>query len=315
VANGHLLDYWKQHMGVVSGLWATILAPFASHAGLRHEVHRYSVSIDATAAYVGVQNAWRGRPPILALRATDRERGRDCLQSLGVPRDAWFVGVHCRESGYAPNEIHDYRDADISNYVPAMQEIVRRGGWCVRLGDPTMKPMPRLQGAIDYAHHTVRSAWMDVFLCAEARFVLGSSSGLYQVATIFGVPSAVPNLAPVSTLSYGTEDVSIPKLLFSEREGRYLTFPEIFASPMANCRFSRIYQESGIRVEENNADDVRALCSEMVDRTNGVAAYTAHDETLQRRYKALFRPGHYSYGTVTRVGRDFLRKYEHLLGD
>jgi hypothetical protein len=27
------------------------------------------------------------------------------------------------------------------------------------------------------------------------------------------------------------------------------------------------------------------------------------------------RPGHYSYGGVTRLGRDFLRKYEHLLGD
>jgi putative glycosyltransferase (TIGR04372 family) len=316
VANACLLDYWREHIGVIANpRLSGALRPFAEHAALRHEVHSYTIAINETAGYIGVQNAWRGREPLLRLSSDDRKRGRDYLQARGMPSNAWFAGVHCREGGYAPNEIHDFRDADISNYLPAMEEIVRQGGWCVRLGDPSMKPLPRIPGVIDYAHQAERSPSIDVFLCADARFVLGSSSGLYCVATAFGVPSALANLVPVSTLSYGTEDINIPKLHFSEREGRYLTFRELFASPIANFRFSNLYREEGIRIEESSAEDIRELCAEMIERANGAVMYTEGDNLLQRRFKALFRPGHFSYGASARVGRDFLRKYEHLLGD
>lgn len=53
----------------------------------------------------------------------------------------------------------------------------------------------------------------------------------------------------------------------------------------------------------------------MLKRSEGRAAYTAHDEELQRRFKALMRPGHYGYGEISRIGREFLRKYEFLLGN
>lgn len=52
---------------------------------------------------------------------------------------------------------------------------------------------------------------------------------------------------------------------------------------------------------------------EMLDRTENRLFYTLEDERLQERFKSLMNPSHYSYGAISRVGRDFLRKYSFLL--
>jgi putative glycosyltransferase (TIGR04372 family) len=316
VANRHLLGYWRRSLSVVDRpALARLLAPLSAMPRVRYETHPYAVAINETARYSAIQAEWHGRGPLLRLTAQDSERGLASLEAMGMPPNAWFVGVHCREAGYVAGEIHDYRNASIGNYARAMSAIADRGGWCIRLGDATMSPLPPMKNVIDYACGPHRAEWMDVFLCAEARFILGSSSGLYCVGTAFGVPSALANIVPMSMLSYGAEDINIPKLLYSEHKGRHLSFKEIFSSDVANYRFSELYAEAGIRVEENTAEDIQDLALEMLERHGGGLSYTSEDEALQARFKSLFRPGHYSYGAATRVGRQFLKKYVHLLAE
>jgi putative glycosyltransferase (TIGR04372 family) len=259
--------------------------------------------------------AYGRRPPVLRLTEEHRIRGIICRRMLGLPDDAWYVAVHCRERGYVPTEpIHNFRDVSVENYFPAMNAIVERGGWCVRMGDPSMKPLPPMKNVIDYALHPLRSDWMDVFLCATCKFVLASSSGLCNVANVFGVPSAVANHAPLSVVyGLGAFDLGIPKFFWSNPEDRCLTFPELLNSPAGNFRYQYLYDEADIRVEENNPDDIRALALEMNDIVEGKAVYTEEDERLQSQFRSLFRDGHYTYGAGGRIGRDFLRKYQAML--
>ncbi len=155
---------------------------------------------------------------------------------------------------------------------------------------------------------------MDVFLMARCRLFLGSSSGPHGVACVFGVPAAIGNVLPVSVVQpYGKRDLGIPKLHWSKREQRFLSFSEILESPIGNMRFSEDYLRAGIEVIENSAEDIRELALEQLDRTEGRASYTTADEDLQARFKALMKPGHFSYGSESRVGRDFLRKHAALL--
>jgi len=69
------------------------------------------------------------------------------------------------------------RNANISDYTDAMRAIVARGGWCIRVGDPTMRPLDPIPGVVDYARSSSKSDWMDLFLCARCRFFLGNTSG------------------------------------------------------------------------------------------------------------------------------------------
>jgi putative glycosyltransferase (TIGR04372 family) len=315
VANRHVVRYWARHLRVVqSPFWARVLAPLA-HKSLLFDVARYFTVIDRNAEYCGIQMAWGDRPPLLSLDDEDREFGRARLRDLGMPDDAWFVCVHCRGSGYAPNDRQTYRDAEIESYVPAMRAISERGGWCVRMGDATMPPLPDLPRVIDWATHAEKSERMDVFLCAAARAFLGSASGLAAVATVFGVPVALANQIPLSCVFHlGPHDLTIPKRLWSHAESRELDFAEILASPVASFRFDELYGQAKLAPIDNTPDEIVELLLELLETLDGTLRYSAEDEALQRAFRSLMRPDHYTFGAPGRLGRAFLQRHRELLG-
>ena len=315
VANAHLLNYWKHYIRIISSpLPCFLLDPLVKNRFTQFNVGRYASVINTKADFPKIQNKWIGRPPLLSLTELDYKRGWACLRKLGIPEDAWFVCVHCREEGYAPGENQTYRNANINNYLLAMKAIVNRGGWVIQMGDPSMKPLPQMDHIIDYAHLDIKSDWMDVFLCASCKFFLGSESGLSGLAFVFGVPGGIANHAPMSTVLWcGPFDVGIPKLIWSLKEERYLSFKEVLSSPISNFRFDPLYSKAGVCVVDNSPEDIKELAMEMLDRVDGKALYFDEDERLQERFKSLMNPSHYSYGSASRVGRDFLRKYAVLL--
>lgn len=315
VANPHLARYFKQRLTVITNSWiCALLKPFAKMKSLQYDVIPYAQIENGTSRAPAINRDWGSRPPLWTLSNEDLDRGKKSLQDLGLPEGAWFVCVHCREFGYLAWNTHNFRDVDVRNYIPAMQAIVEQGGWCFRMGDPTMKPLPEIDGVIDYCHHSVRSDWMDVFLCGSCRFFLGSGSGLSWVSSIFGIPVASANCAPLSTvMAYRPGDIAIPKLVWSESEDRYFAFEEIMSMPVGDARHAHFFEEARVRLVENSPDEITALAMEMLDRIEGRAEYTHEDEVLQERFKSLMRPGHFAYGSGSRVGRDFLRKYRQFL--
>jgi putative glycosyltransferase (TIGR04372 family) len=316
IANRRLLDYWRRYLWVfTSPFWCRVLEPFAAIPSLRWSVDPYVNAINRTGRFAAIQAGWGNLPPLLRLTRSHIRAGEARLHELGIPAGAWFICVHCREGGYDSHfRMHALRNVRIEDYIPALEAIVARGGWCVRLGDPSMKPLPPLRGVIDYVHSPLRCDWMDVFLCARAKFLLGSASGPTAVASVFGVPGALPNLVlPSLAQPFGVSDLLIPKLLWSPSLGRHLTFPEIAASPFANARFTHCYEFTDVQPQDSTPEDVRDLALELLDEIDGRLDETPDDRRLQAAYQALIQPGNYSHGAVSRIGRRFLRKYRHLL--
>jgi putative glycosyltransferase (TIGR04372 family) len=316
VANEHLLTYWRRHIPVVTAPLACAVLDIATKRYLaRHDLSHYQARFFGTQDIYRVNRVWGDRPPILTLSAEDETWANDALADLRLPAGGWFVCVHVREGGFLPqNElVQSHRNATISNTIAALREIVRRGGTCVRMGDPSMQPLPAIDGVIDYAHHPRKSARLDIILCAKARFFLGCASGLSFVSTAFGIPVASANMIPVATLATRYYDISIPKLIWSNRLGRHLRFDEILSSDIGGYFFSHQYRQSDLRVDENSGDDILGLVQEMLDRLDGRSVETDEDIALQRSYKSLLRPGAYSYGAASRIGTAFLRRHAYLL--
>jgi putative glycosyltransferase (TIGR04372 family) len=314
-ANPCLLDYWRQRLWVVSSpFWVRVLGPLAEVPALRYPTNPYVTAINETATFGAIQSAYAGGPPVLRLTGAHRARGEAELLKLGVPGGAWIVAIHCREGGYDANEpSHRGRNASIEAYFPALAAVVERGGWCVRMGDPTMTPLPPMPGVIDYAHSPIRSDWMDVFLCARARFMLGSASGLCVLGNVFGTPCAVANQClPALAFPYGATDLFIPKLLRDRATGRLFPFAEIAGGPLGNARFSHCLELARVSVEDNAPEDIRDLALEMLDELDGTFRETDEDRWLRAASRALLEPGHYTYGAGSRFGRLFLRKHARL---
>lgn len=316
VANEHLMQYWSTRIAVVrSPLIAYIALAMSRWLLMKYDVSHYVLRLNATQDIYRINAKWRGRPPVLALTPADNLWSESALAKLGIPPGGWFVCVHVREEGFSPSDdrAHAHRNASPDAVTLAMEEIVRRGGWCVRMGDPSMSRLRPMPGVVDYAHHPLRSERYDVVLCAKARFFLGNTSGLALVSSAFGVPSALVNMIPMSALAPLPGDLSIPKLLVSKADSRVLTFREVLQEPAGDFRYAALYEVAEVRPVENDPEDIRDLVVEMLDRLAGCFADSVDDDVRQRRFTMLLRPGHYSYGAASRVGTVFLRKYEHLL--
>lgn len=273
-----------------------------------------------TSAGAQVERQWEaeGRPPLLALTDDHRERGRAALRNLGVQDDAWFVGLHVRAGGY-----HDLRNADIGTYWKAIDAVVERGGWVVRIGDREMPPLETPDGmeavashVVDYVFTEAWSDWMDVFILAEGRFLLGTLSGPMAVPGTFGVPTVGTNWCPMATRYWYSRDLYIPKQYWSERESRYLTFSEILSSNIGFSHMSEELAKVGVRAIDNTPEQVRDVVVEMLDRIDGIPVYTEEDERLYARFDAMEPPLEYPIpGGGGRIGRDFLRANAHLMDD
>jgi putative glycosyltransferase (TIGR04372 family) len=283
-----------------------------------HETDPYLTARESTATWGKINAAWASRPPLLTLSPEHRKRGWENLQKAGMPRDSWFVCIHCREAGYdaARQALHSFRDAHIPTFFLFIRQVTQLGGWVIRLGDPTMRRLPVMAQTIDYVHSEMKSDWMDLFLAAEAKCFLGTASGPAQLATVFGTPAGMTNLLPLSgCLGFAPRDVCIPKLLRLKSTREFIPFPAILDTKVGDFRVDLQYETAAIEWMDNTPNDILGLGKEMLEISEGKVVYTEEDERLQQRFKALLKPGHYMYGSAGRIGREFLRKHQALLAD
>ncbi|HAT13257.1 MAG TPA: hypothetical protein DCS91_06545 [Microcoleaceae bacterium UBA11344] len=316
VINPCLLNYWRRYLHIITdhSLIVRLLPVAKKLRCLEYTLFYIKLSgrqmVDTSYAVPLVHKQWEAekQPPLLTLSPLDYERGWCYLQDLGVPKNAWFICLHVRESGFHSEAVSSYRNADINTYRLAIESIVARGGWVIRMGDPTMKQMPPMRQVIDYARTEAKSDWMDIFLCASCRFLLGTNSGLSYVPAIFGVPCVLTNIWPISASPYQSQDLFIPKLAWSEVENRYLTFEEALSPKFFFNLNSKLLYSWGIKVVDNTPEEINELVLEMLDRLEGKVQYTEEEEALQQRFNSLPTP----YGLSafnSRIGRSFLHNY------
>ncbi len=311
--NAALVKAWARHIPVAANpFFRALIFPLTHFPGLRFDLRPavYTEPVD----YPRVAKAWAKRPPFLTLSEEVRTQCERNLRDMGVPSGAWFVCVNARDNVYTPgaDPQQTARNCDIANCEKAVDEILARGGWCLRMGEPHTKPLQARAGVINYPDTAFKSDAMDLYLGMNARFFLGNSSGIYTVSTAAGVPSALANMIPLGTCyGFGARDISIVKFLRDEA-GRTLHFGEIFASYLSRLSYFAPHAEKHIPVE-NTADEIRDLAVEMLDVLDGRMEYTAEDEALQQAFRSLMNERHYTYGAPGRIGRNFLRQNAHLL--
>jgi len=312
-SNKCYLDYWRRYLPdmITDPVAIQLLLPFAKYL----EDRIYAV-MDSSGKQIyelytterAIQEQWEteARGPLLTLTDFDNERGQQCLRDLGVPTDSWFVSLHVRES-----TVRCARNADINSYRLAMESIAARGGWVIRMGDTSMTPLPPMPQVIDYAHSAVRSDWMDVFLWSQCLFFIGTQSGPNSVPPTFGVPCVLTNWSSLGARYWFNKDLCIYKLHWSKREARYLNFGEVISSALAWAEWTGYHASQGINIVDNTPEDINDVVVEMLDRLADKLQYNREDEKLQKRFDKLHID--FDCKAKARVGRDFLRKWAHLL--
>jgi len=295
VINPCYLDCWRSQITVITDpalvemltpLEKQFSFPLNLYMVLREKMHKSFLAMGT------VREQWinEKRPPLLKLPSKDYQRGWDCLKSLGLPEGAWFVCLHVRESASKDGgtQTENFRSSNIETYIPAIKAVTDAGGWVVRIGDPGMSKLPAMPNTIDYAHCDVKSDWMDIFLCAQCRFMIGTSSGMFNISLVFGVPVVMTNLLPVYALyNLTSRDLFIPRLCWSRDNARYLNYKESISPPVGMATSQDLFDDMNIRIVENSAEEITELVEEMLTRCDGAFKYSDEDQDLQKQFSDI----------------------------
>jgi putative glycosyltransferase (TIGR04372 family) len=315
VPNRFLLEQWRPHLKIVEQE-ADLPLPLDSLQALCFDFRGPLLADGSTQHYwnvaADVYRRWHAesRKPILTLPPDVHRKGQLALENVGLPKDAWFVALHVREAASKNLHAswHNVLNASIDDYLPAIKEVTRRGGWVIRIGDPAMTPLQPMPNVLDYCHSDIRSDWMDVYLLARARIFLGTSSGPAYVPQDYGVPCVLTNWWPPAQRPWHPQDIFIPKLYRQVKSDTILTLSQSLAEPFGYCNSVSYLKEShGVVVEANSPRDIHVAISEMLDRLDEISHYTDEDQDLQNRADQIYQSngGH----GMASISRGFLKRY------
>jgi len=310
VVNAYLIRLWEQentvwHIGSGAERLVRTLATSCLPNFVRYAYGDIRSSYNILSAYSG--------PPLVNIHREDLLRGETILRQMGIPDNAWFVCVHNREGGFLQES--DYstcRNADIGDYIEAIRFIVNQGGYVVRMGDPTMAKLPSIEHVVDYPHTEWKSEFMDIVLCNRCFFFLGTISGPVAVTRLFDTPICLANIVPLLEIPINAGKVFIPKLIYSTKENRYLTFAEIICSDIGHLYRTKNYASRDLIVQENSSAEIVELVREMLKIQTGSVRYSNEDEELQAAFRKIFSDAGVVFRSSARIGRHFARKYRHL---
>lgn len=233
--------------------------------------------------------------PQIHFSREEEETGEDFLRNkLYLPEGAWFVCIFARDSAYygeSPGSPNWFRNSDIQTFLPAIDCILDRGGYVVRIGERTCQILNHPDRRFfDYSNSVYREPLLDVYLLAKCRFLLGTPSGLCHLAYVFRTPELMVNTVNVCNIR--SADLYIPKKIRDIRTGKLLPFAE-FLERYHSYNDTGLFFENGgnqesmlgIQYEDNSPEEIVAATQEMMDRLQGDHTESVAIGLLRERFK------------------------------
>lgn len=279
---------------------------------------------------------WSGPGPQLHFNADEHARGQALLRRLGIPEGAQYVCIFAKDRCYSDSPdrppdpdsywgTRDFRNCDIRNYLPAAQYLADRGIWVLRMGIHTPEePLPRGLDPkiIDYTARIRPTLddpeFADTYLQATCKFFVGTTSGIYLLSSIFGVPVAYTNMVPYGESGRMPHDIIIFKRCRDRNSGRWIPIRELIGrgldSDWLTLEEIETLEADGIEFVENTPDEVLDLVREMDMRLDRRWTADPEDEALLDRFRALSPSQAFDgSGFPGRVGAAWLRENRQLL--
>lgn len=364
VSNHFLLEHWANMIEIVRYDKQPFLARFLDTLpllagedflymnGIMHKLclisapfriqTRFSFKLDYNGNEYGVYHSTERQ---FYFTDAQKQAGDRILEEMGIGQNNWFVCIFARDRAYLDDVFHydeadkqsgrmlpdDYRDSDIDSLYLAIDEILARGGFVIRLGKVVAKQMSyKHDKVIDYPLSKWRSDFMDIYLQYRAKFILSSStSGATDVCSLFDTPYCGVNMPSYWNVPY-KNTIQIPKTYRHKQSGKMVGLKEWIrlvetqkADRHYGCNYedpaqlniwhSDFYTKNDLEIINNTPQEILELTKEMFERLDGSFEQSDGDKARQEKYLTI----NATYIPVRECknpyGRDFLAKNEWFL--
>ena len=152
----------------------------------------------------------------------------------------------------------DYRNSDISLFSSAINELINRGYFVIRMGRNSKKQLTDgISGYYDYSSQEVYDEVIELGVFALSEFTISTEYGVDEVAAMFRKPVILLNHLPVGQVrrSY-LRPYSLPKRIIDTRERRELTVSDLLLRKSINLLGKSSYSNSGCMYLDNSHKEI-----------------------------------------------------------
>jgi putative glycosyltransferase (TIGR04372 family) len=241
------------------------------------------------------------------------------LRKLGIPKGAKWVCLIVRDNAYMKAKFpqndwsyHDYRDANLEDYMYAAQNLIVEGYYVVRMGEVVAEQLPiKHTKLIDYPPQ--RTEFGDLYLGANCEFCIGTPCGFMMIPQVFQRPLCMTDFAPIEYFTTFVEGLIIWK--HHIRDDKEMTIREIAESGAGLAGFTPQFAQIGITLKNNTPEEIKEVAMEMCERfkNNGHQAEYDEEDSQGAFWNSFPRSivnGKPLHGKIkVRIGRAYLEAY------
>ncbi len=263
----------------------------------------------------------------IKLTNNEIKNGYKILEKINIfPKDK-FVCLVCRDSAYLKKKFpeknfdyHSYRNANIQDFMVSCDYLTEKGYKVVRIGNVVEKSLiTNNPNIIDYSSCKFVSDFLDIFLIHECKFMISTSTGIDEVASIFRKPMVMVNFAPIGTLEFKPiKNFVIFKKYFCYKKNRDLRLSEIFETKSAFYQRTENFEQNKIGLINNSSEDILLTikdCVKFVEKQK-----VLYDKNIQNKFWNIYLSNRdklskeFYNGELNIIINDsFLKKNKHIL--
>ena len=215
-------------------------------------------------------------------------KSRQLLCDLGLVEDSKFVALHIRESG----KIGDPRSQPMSSYVPAINALLDRGIWVIKIGDRDNSELISHPNYIDLTKLKYNGNVLHPFILAQCMFFIATQSGPSLVARLFGTPTLYTNVTEIGSYvtCSPTGSIYLPKT-WCYSSGQKLNLTELFESKIAYAPSDpNILKSMAIKCISNTSTEIFHATMEILNSVESgrpeIGESVAQINSIREHFKA-----------------------------
>lgn len=189
------------------------------------------------------------------------------LSKKGLPKGQEFVALHVRKKTWNK---YDIRQAEISNYIASVKELLNQGLYVVQIGTDPQEPILNHDRIIVIQGDQELPRFLTPYVLSKCKFLINTSSGPSYLAALFGTPVLQTNVVAFGKSSpvFSNNSIHLPKTWILK--GKKINLFELLNSDQGySYRHLDTLNKSGFNLVENSSDEILGATHDILKMING----------------------------------------------
>lgn len=264
-------------------------------------------------------------PSQLNFTKQEELKGNAILDKMGIKKK--FVCLIVRDNSYLKKKFtnsnfsyHDHRDDKIQKYKKAVNFLILKGYYVLRMGNVTKNKLNvNNKKYIDYSRSKFKSDFMDIYLGAKCHLCISNNTGYDALPLIFRRPILHIDSIPMGCISTFSKNIyNTIACHYSLKKKRKLKMSEIFKMNLAYIFQAQKFKKKSIRLIKMSPKEIKSCVSEVL---NHISNKNRKKNSYQKKFIKNFEKNIKIYDTSKKYHgkiksiflKTFIKKNPNLL--